>query len=66
MNNIEKAPCWLWAIRPYKRAWPIESVLELIQKEAGQHFDPELVRLFLGMEKEVRRIAVEYSDTPPA
>ena len=52
----------LTCIRPYKRAWPIESALELIEKEAGQHFDPRLVRLFLGIETEVRRIATEYSD----
>lgn len=52
----------LTCIRPYKRAWPIKDALELIEKEAGQHFDPELARLFLNMETEVRRIAVEYSD----
>ncbi len=52
----------LTCVRPYKRAWPIEDAFALIEKEAGQHFDPDLVRLFLGMETEVRRIAVEYSD----
>lgn len=48
--------------RPYKKAWTIEDALELIEKEAGQHFDPELARLFLGMETELRLIAAEYSD----
>jgi len=52
----------LTCVRPYKAAWPVEKALELIAKEAGQHFDPELARLFLGMETEVRRIATEYSD----
>ena len=52
----------LTCIRPYKRAWPVEKALELISNEAGQHFDPELVRLFLSEEAEVRRIAVEYSE----
>ncbi|WP_435627318.1 HD-GYP domain-containing protein [Candidatus Ferrigenium straubiae] len=56
----------LTCVRPYKRAWPIEDALALIEKEAGQHFDPELVRLFMGMEAEVRRIAVEYRDTAEA
>ena len=56
----------LTCVRPYKRAWPIEDALDLIRKEAGQHFDPELVRLFLGMEAEVRRIATEYSDAMDA
>jgi putative two-component system response regulator len=53
----------LTCVRPYKRAWPIEDALALIEKEAGQHFDPELTKMFLNMETEVRRIAVEYSDT---
>ena len=52
----------LTCIRPYKRAWPIESALELIAKEAGKHFDPGLVKLFLSLETEVRRIAIVYSD----
>ena len=52
----------LTCVRPYKRAWPIEDALALIEKEAGQHFDPELARLFLGMEAEVRRITIEYGD----
>lgn len=56
----------LTSVRPYKTAWPVEKALELIEKEAGQHFDPELVRLFLGMETEVRRIAIEYSDAADA
>lgn len=52
----------LTCVRPYKAAWTIEQALELIASEAGKHFDPELVRLFLGMEAGVRRIATEYSD----
>ncbi len=56
----------LTCIRPYKRAWPVEDALGLIEKEAGQHFDPELVKLFLGMEAEVRRIATEYGDAAGA
>lgn len=53
----------LTTVRPYKTAWPVEKALELIAAEAGQHFDPELSRLFLDAEAEVRRIAHEYSDT---
>ena len=33
--------------RPYKKAWPIEKAIEYIESQAGKHFDPELVRLFL-------------------
>ncbi len=56
----------LTCIRPYKRAWSIESALELITDEAGKHFDPGLVKLFLNMEAELRRIALEYSDAAGA
>ena len=56
----------LTCVRPYKRAWPVEDAFALIEKEAGQHFDPELTKMFLNMETEVRRIAVEYSDTADA
>lgn len=31
--------------RPYKKAWPIEDALALIEKESGKHFDPALVAL---------------------
>jgi len=52
----------LTCVRPYKTAWPLEKALELIAKSAGEHFDPNLVKLFLEAEAEVRRIATEYSD----
>lgn len=33
--------------RPYKDEWPIQDAVELLQKEKGFHFDPELVDLFI-------------------
>jgi putative two-component system response regulator len=33
--------------RPYKEAWPIEKAVELLKDEAGQHFDPALIDLFI-------------------
>ena len=56
----------LTCVRPYKTAWPVEKALELIANEAGQHFDPELVGLFLNEEVEVRRIVIEYRDAVDA
>ncbi|OLV15459.1 Response regulator [Deinococcus marmoris] len=35
--------------RPYKAAWTRRAALAEIEGQAGQHFDPELVRLFLQM-----------------
>jgi putative nucleotidyltransferase with HDIG domain len=36
--------------RPYRPAWPEEKVLEYIRTEAGTHFDPKVVEVFLSME----------------
>ncbi len=33
--------------RCYKKAWPLEEILELFKKERGKHFDPKLVDLLL-------------------
>jgi putative nucleotidyltransferase with HDIG domain len=32
--------------RPYRLGWPLERVIELINKEAGNHFDPHVVDAF--------------------
>ncbi|MBF0136151.1 MAG: DUF3369 domain-containing protein [Magnetococcales bacterium] len=33
--------------RCYKKAWPLEKIIELFHQERGRHFDPRLVDLFL-------------------
>jgi HD-GYP domain-containing protein (c-di-GMP phosphodiesterase class II) len=33
--------------RPYRLAWPDESVIEYIREESGKHFDPRVVENFL-------------------
>ncbi len=35
--------------RPYRHAWSREDTLEHIQNEAGKHFDPALVEVFMAM-----------------
>jgi len=32
--------------RPYKKAWPLEQAVKLINDEAGKHFDPQIVEVF--------------------
>jgi len=39
--------------RPYRKAWPEEKVRSYIQEQAGKHFDPHLVEIFL---KEVSQV----------
>ncbi|MCA2999489.1 MAG: HD domain-containing protein [Rhodocyclaceae bacterium] len=41
--------------RPYKEAWTVEASLSEILALRGQHFDPELTDLFLGMVSRLRR-----------
>ncbi|MFZ5902794.1 MAG: GAF domain-containing protein [Chloroflexota bacterium] len=35
--------------RPYRPAWPVEKVRAYIQEQAGKHFDPNVVGVFLKM-----------------
>ena len=38
--------------RPYRAAWPEERALEHIREQAGKHFDPQVVEMFLKLEME--------------
>jgi len=48
--------------RPYKKAWAIESAVELINMESGKHFDPPLVELFNEFLPEIIKIKDTYKD----
>jgi PAS domain S-box-containing protein/putative nucleotidyltransferase with HDIG domain len=37
--------------RPYRAAWPRQKVNRYIQKQAGRHFDPRIVEIFLELKK---------------
>ena len=36
--------------RPYRQGMPIEEVREMIRKDSGTHFDPQVVEAFMAME----------------
>lgn len=42
--------------RPYKDPFPVEEAIDIIEKERGKHFDPQLVEAFLEGIDEVVRI----------
>jgi putative two-component system response regulator len=46
--------------RPYKAAWPLERIIETLKEGSGQHFDPQLVRLYLNIMPEIRDIARQW------
>lgn len=48
--------------RCYKEAWPLEKALNLLIEEKGQHFDSQIVDLFIENIDRVMEIIKEYSD----
>ena len=47
--------------RAYKEAWDDPDVVDYVTWQAGKHFDPILVKLFLGMQDVVMAIRRKYS-----
>jgi len=54
----------LTTVRPYKRAWPVEDAVGLIEREAGKHFDPRLVLLFKQKMPQILKIKEQYEERP--
>ncbi len=52
----------LTAKRVYKDPMPFEKAMDIIKKDAGSHFDPKCVEVFVEAEKEVRRVLRKYQD----
>jgi len=48
--------------RPYKEAWSIDEAIQFIQNEAGKQFDPDLVKMLLGVRPRFEKIHREYSN----
>lgn len=42
--------------RPYKEAWSTDKAIELLKQQAGKHFDPKLVTLFISCLDEVLEV----------
>lgn len=49
----------LTSSRPYKQAWSTDKSLELITNEAGAHFDPDLVPIFISLVPKILAIMEE-------
>ena len=48
--------------RPYKKEWPVEEALDLIDRESGRHFDPSLVHLLHEVLPEVLEIKKQNAE----
>jgi response regulator RpfG family c-di-GMP phosphodiesterase len=48
--------------RCYKKAWEDEAIFELLNANAGKHFDPELIKIFFNNFYEINKIRNTYKD----
>ncbi|MFD1382073.1 HD domain-containing phosphohydrolase [Rhodanobacter aciditrophus] len=48
--------------RPYKPAWKVEDAVALLEEQAGKHFDPELIPLFIKELPQILQIKTEFSE----
>lgn len=48
--------------RVYKKAWELERITELFIAEKGEHFDPQVVDVFMEQLPELIKIRDQYSD----
>ncbi|OGW03482.1 MAG: hypothetical protein A3I04_01690 [Nitrospinae bacterium RIFCSPLOWO2_02_FULL_39_110] len=46
--------------RVYKEAWSHEATIEVIIKDSGRHFDPDVVDAFLKLKDEFLKISKRY------
>ena len=56
----------LTTARPYKQAWTVEAAIEQVRKDAGKHFDPTLVELFMGVLPQVLAIRERWKEDDAA
>lgn len=54
----------LLSSRPYKQGWPLDKVVAFLTEQSGQHFDPELVALFLSNLDDFVAIRERFHDEP--
>jgi putative two-component system response regulator len=52
----------LTSARPYKKAWPVQEAVNLLERGAGSHFDPACVRAFLNAWEEVEQVRSKYQE----
>ena len=52
----------LTSVRSYKGAWPVDDAVDFIEKNAGTHFDPEIVENFIACLPEILAIRGRYLD----
>lgn len=54
----------LTSVRPYKEAWSVDRAVGLLESSAGEHFDPQLVPIFISALPEVLVVKDRYKENP--
>ncbi len=52
--------------RPYKEAWPLTQVVETIRENAGSHFEPRMVDLFISILPRILEIQAMWANREPS
>ena len=52
----------LTTVRPYKQAWSVESALDWIREQRGEHFDPTLVDVFFSVLPDILEFKERYAE----
>ncbi|SEG16362.1 response regulator [Vibrio hangzhouensis] len=48
--------------RPYKAAWNTADAFDYLCQQSGQHFEPQLVEVFISLESEIEKIKRTFAD----
>jgi putative two-component system response regulator len=52
----------LTSVRPYKTAWSVDEAFKMITTGAGNHFDPRLAAIFVGLRSSIVEIMLQNQD----
>lgn len=48
--------------RPYKAPWPMEKTFAFLEDNAGTHFDPQLIKIFVGLKEEIAEVQQRWAE----
>jgi putative two-component system response regulator len=48
--------------RPYKAPWPMEKTFAFLEDNAGTHFDPQLIKTFVGLKNEIAEVQRRWAE----
>ena len=54
----------LVSARCYKKAFPVDIALKIIQQESGTQFDPQLTEAFLDIQDKIMKVLFHFSNEP--